>query len=95
VFNLHYLPETAIKKIYLQMKCPPGHVVVKIFQVRVVLHGFFEQLPFKVVRQFLRQGSFAGSNVPDDGYVHAMSYRLQVVKVDEVFWIWMLMDGLI
>ena len=66
------LAEAAVEEIHLQVEGPAGHVVVKILQVRIVVHVFQKHFPAKMLGQLMGQRGFTGPNVADDGNVHAL-----------------------
>jgi len=39
------LPEPAIQKKDLQVERPPGHILIEVAQIRIVIHGFIERKP--------------------------------------------------
>jgi hypothetical protein len=82
--NLSDLVEATVQKIDLQMVCPPGHVLIKIAQIGIVIHRFIKGNPIVMFGQFFCQCSFAGSDVAGNGNVFQCSHELfnnEVAKV--------------
>ena len=67
--DLAHLVETAIQKIYLQMKRPLRHVAIEIAQVWVLIHRFIQGSPSVVLRKLLGESALTRTNVARDGDV--------------------------
>lgn len=82
--NLPDLVEATVQKIDLQMVCPPGHVLIEIAEIGIVIHRFIKGNPIVMFGQFFCQCSFAGSDVAGNGNVFQCSHELfnnEVAKV--------------
>ena len=77
------LLETVVQEINLQIERPPWHIVVKIVQIRVVLHILVVGLPFEVFSQNLGQSSFTGTNVSGNSDMFNVPFFQNVVVVCE------------
>ena len=67
--DLAHLAEPAVEKINLQVESPPGHVFVKIAEVRILFHRFVQRSPAIMPGELLSQRRFSRANVSRDGDV--------------------------
>jgi len=68
--DIDHLAEAAVEKEDLQVEGPTRHVLVKVEEIRVVLHVLVMGFPPVVFSQQLRQRGLAGANV--SGYGHML-----------------------
>src|SRR6478736_593514 len=61
--NYLYLLKSTVQKVNLKVKCPPGHVTIKITEIRILIHRFVQRRPIVVFSQFFNQCGFAATNV--------------------------------
>ena len=67
--DLEQLVQPAVEKIDLQLKAPAGHVLVKIVQVRIVVHIFELRDPFVLLAQQLGQRGLTCANITGNCYM--------------------------
>src|SRR5688500_16472000 len=62
------LVQAAIKKVNLQIEAPPGHIFIKVEQVRVMVNIFKLGNPFIMFTKQFSKRRFTCSDVPRDCY---------------------------
>ena len=67
--NLVNLTESIVQEIHLEMKCPAGHVGIKVAQVRIFINGFVEWSPTIMFGKFFDKSCFTHTDVSGDSDV--------------------------
>ena len=62
--DLHDLPETAVQKIYLQVKRPALHVLIETMEIGIGLNIFIMRFPSEMLCKQTGEGSLPGTDVP-------------------------------
>ena len=55
--------QAVVQKVNLQVKAPPGHVFIKIVEVRIMIHIFKLGYPAVMLAQHFRERSFSGADI--------------------------------
>jgi hypothetical protein len=74
VLYLYDLLQPVIEEIHLQVERPAGHILVKVIEVRVVLHVLKTGFPAVMLSEHFGEGGLTGSNVA--GYCHMLDFFL-------------------
>jgi hypothetical protein len=75
--DLSNLIKPVIKKIDLEVKGPPLHVIVEITEIRIMIYGLIQGHPTIMFGQLLDQGGFPRSDVSRNGYVFDVGHDAQ------------------